>query len=87
MLSRRRWWLGLSLVLSVPTAWIAVSLLLQALMPTEPGGGGFNLFLVMGIFMAPAVFAILLPFLVLSWANKWFRQRLKLLWHVNDSAV
>ena len=47
-----------------------------------PGGTEFAPFIPVGLFMAMVTFAILLPFLVLSSACPFFRERLKALLHL-----
>jgi hypothetical protein len=68
------------LVIALLTGWIAVSALLYGLCHVaSPGVTGYRPFLGMGLFMAILNSAILLPFLILSAASPFFRERLKAL--------
>ena len=51
----------------------------------SPGSVDYNLFLWIGPFMVVVIFATLLPFLVLSWVNALFRERLKALLHLGPT--
>ncbi len=83
----RPWWLCLWLFLSLPAAWFAGSAVLHfSCQVASPGGEGFDLFLRIGPFMVVIAFVTLLPFLVLSWANVLFRERLRSLLHVKPEA-
>jgi len=74
----RPWWFCLWLFLSLPTAWVAASALLHFLCRmASPGSVDYAVFLRIGPFMVVLIFATLLPFLVLSWINPLFRERLK----------
>jgi hypothetical protein len=82
----RPWWLCLWLFLSLPAVWVAVSALLHFLCRmASPGSVDYNLFLWIGPFMVVVIFATLLPFLVLSWVNALFRERLKALLHLGPT--
>jgi hypothetical protein len=78
------WWLCLWLFLSLPAVWVAVSALLRALCRIASPGNvmNYDLFIWIGPFMVAIMFATLLPFLVLSWVNTLFRERLKALIHL-----
>jgi hypothetical protein len=65
------------LFLSLPAVWVAVSVLLHVLCQVDS-----PLFLVLGPFMVGIMFATLLPFLILSWSNALFGERLKTLFHL-----
>ena len=67
-------WVGMSVLLYVfgRTAWL--------------GGTEFAPFIPVGLFMAVASFAILLPFLILSSFSPLFRERLKALLHLKPEA-
>jgi hypothetical protein len=71
----RPWWFCLWLFLSLLAAWVAASALLHFLCRMA-------VFLRIGPFMVAVMFATLLPFLVLSWVNPLFRERLKALLHL-----
>ena len=76
-------WFCLWLFLSLPTAWVAASALLHFLCRmASPGSVDYAVFLRIGPFMVVLIFATLLPFLVLSWINPLFRERLKNLLHL-----
>ena len=77
-------WLFMSLL----AAWIAVSALLYLLCPIGLlGSVGYGPFLGIGLFMMAVTFATLLPFLILSAASRFFRERLKALLHVKPEAA
>ena len=79
----RPWWLCLWLFLSLPAVWVAVSAPLHVLCRIAwPGSVDYDLFLRIGPFMVVVIFATLLPFLILSSASPFFRERLKALLHV-----
>jgi len=83
----RPWWLCLWLFLSLPAAWVAASVLLHvSCRMASPGSVNFHLFLGLGPFVVAVLFATILPFLVLSWANALFRERLRDLLHVKPEA-
>jgi hypothetical protein len=74
--------------MSLLAAWIAVSALLYLLCPIGLlGSVGYGPFLGIGLFMMAVTFATLLPFLILSAASRFFRERLKALLHVKPEAA
>jgi hypothetical protein len=76
-------WLFLSLV----AVWFAVSAALYFLDPKGlPFSMDFGTLLAIGLFMAMFTFAMLLPFLILSSASPFYRERLKALLHVKSEA-
>ncbi len=80
----RSWWICLWLFLSLPAVWVAVSAPLHYLCRMAwPGSVGLRpLIPRIGPFMVVVIFATLLPFLILSSASPFFRERLKALLHV-----
>ncbi len=76
--------LGVWLFLSVVAVWVAVSAAWYLWGPLGlPFSTGFGPFLAIGLFMAMFTCAMLLPFLILSSASPFFRERLKALLRVN----
>ena len=76
-------WLALSLLAS----WIATAALLYRMCHVVlPGLEGHVPFLGIGLFMAAVTFVVSLPFLILSAACPFFRERLKALLHVKPVA-
>jgi hypothetical protein len=76
-------WLALSLL----TGWLAVSAVLYRLCHVVlPGLTGYGPFLAMGLFLAVVTLAVSLPFLILSSASPFFRERLKALLHVKPES-
>jgi hypothetical protein len=55
-------------------------------MATSPGGGQLSEFFLCGLGMAAVSFTMLLPFMILSFANALFRERLKALFHLERQA-
>jgi hypothetical protein len=79
--------LYLWLLLSVPAVGIAVPALLHYLCRmASPGSMDFPLFLVLGPLTTLVAVATLLPFLILSSVNPFYRERLKALLHVKAEA-
>ena len=79
---QRKWWFGLWLFLSLPAVWIVLSALLHGWFAGSPNGFPLIAFIMIGLFMAAVCFATMLPFLILSWSNALFRERLKALLHL-----
>jgi len=74
-------------VLFLLAMWIATSLLFfWRYHFVLPGFGGCLPFLVIGLGMAVVSFAVLGPFLILSAASPFFRERLKVLLRVKEDA-
>jgi hypothetical protein len=72
--------LCLWLFVSLLTVWVGVSALVYGLWRiAAPGNVEYALFLSIGLLMVAVTFATLLPFLVLSCASPFFRERLKAL--------
>lgn len=79
--------LCLWLFVSLLTVWVAVSALVYGLWRiASPGNVGYALFLGGGLLLVAVTFASLLPFLVLSWASPFFRERLQALLHIKPKA-
>ncbi len=79
--------LCLWLFVSLLTVWVAVSALVYGLWRiASPGNVGYAPFLGGGLLLVAVTFASLLPFLVLSWASPFFRERLKALLCVKPEA-
>jgi hypothetical protein len=73
----------LRLFLSLVAVWFAVAAALHFLCPAASLFGiEFGILLCLALFMAGFTFAMLLPFLVLSWASPFYRERLKALLNV-----
>ena len=79
---QRKWWFGLWLFLSLPAVWIVLSALLHGWFAGSPNDFPLIAFIMIGLFMAAVCFATMLPFLILSWSNALFRERLKALLHL-----
>ena len=78
----RQWLLCLCLFLSLPTVWVAASSLLHFLCWIASSSGADYRLLLMGLPVVVITFGTLLPFLVLSWVNALFRERLKALFQL-----
>ena len=82
---RRAWRLGLWLCLSLAIVWmVAAELLYYPYRQTPPGFAHLDVFFWLGAVAVPTIFVTLLPFLILSWANALFRERLKALLHLES---
>ena len=76
-------WLGLALL----AVWVAGSALAYGLWRiASPASMGFGPFLGVGLLMVAVTFATLLPFLILSSASPFFRERLQALLRIGDYA-
>jgi hypothetical protein len=79
--------LYLWLFLSLLAVWVGVPALLQALCwIATPGSIEYALLLGSGPLIVAVTYATLLPFLILSSASPFFRERLKALLHVKPEA-
>jgi hypothetical protein len=75
--------LCLWLFLSLLAVWLVVLTLLYVLcLIASPGSMDYSSLLGIGLLMLALTFATLLPFLVLSWVNALFGERLKTLFHL-----
>jgi hypothetical protein len=84
---QRPWWFCLWLFLSLPTVCVAVSALLHLLCRiASPGTVDYDPSLWFGLLMVGVSFATLLPFLILSSASRFHRERLKAVLHVTLGA-
>jgi hypothetical protein len=82
---RGLWWLVLWLCLSLTVVWMAAAeLLYYPYRQTPPGFAHLDVFFWLGAIAVPTIFVTLLPFLILSWANALFRERLKALLHLES---
>ena len=79
---QRTWWFCLWLFLSLPAVWIAMSALLNWWFAGSADRFPLIAYVMIGLFLAAVSFATWLPFLVLSWSNALFRERLKALLHL-----
>ncbi len=76
------------LLLSLAVVWLLVATPLFAwLLRTSAVGFGWNVFFAVLLIVAALHFAVLLPFLILSSASPFFRQRLKDLLHVKPDTA
>ena len=75
------------LVLFLLAGWIAVSAILYRMCHDVLAGfGGYVPFLGIALFMVAVTFVVSLPFLILSAASPFFRERFKALLHVTPAA-
>jgi hypothetical protein len=79
--------LCLWLLASLLAVWVAASALVYGLWRiASPGSVEYAAFLAIGLFLVAFTFAILLPYLILSAASPFYRERLKTLLHVKPEA-